>query len=226
MKRFFITFTIICAILLSLNIVILAEENQEPLPTESVSQEVQTDSSPDETNKIDALINGVTSSTFWVTTVSILISVGGAIALFKKSFDKILHILQSLVTGNKDLATFKHISDQLGDVVQDVKAEFSEKQKETNANISAMLDNYKLMLTCFTIFIESAKINPNAKSEIMKYLTGIKEVSGDVIETVSSALEAIKAADEVEPVIETPKTDAALSMNVKNAPASTSMSLG
>lgn len=197
MKKIFAVIMAV-AVLSTLGIVIYAETGAElvdPLPEPSKGAE----------GKIDAFLTAVGSGAFWTTTVSILATLAGCIALFKNRFTQITNSIGKT-------ATAEHLTKQTGTLAMEIKKALGEKTDKISGDISAMMENYRLMLTCFTIFIESAKINANAKKEILDRLTGVKSVSDNVSETVTEALKAIEEANAAEPPVETPKTDAALEM--------------
>lgn len=183
----------------TLGIVVSAEASSDPVDV----GDDQPENTEENTEGVDVLIAAVGSGTFWTTTVSILATLAGCIAIFKNKFTQITASIGKTATAD-------HLIKQTGSLAAEIKTALGEKTEKISGDISAMLDNYKLMLTCFTIFIESAKINPNAKKEILDHLTGVKGVSDNISETVTEALKAIEEANAAEPVIETPKTDAAL----------------
>ena len=196
-KIFAIIMTV--AVLATIGVVAFAETTAEPAdPLPEVSEP-----SEDTAGKVDAFLAAVGSGTFWTTTVSILATLAGCIALFKNRFSQITASIGKT-------ATAEHLTKQTGTLAAEIKKALGEKTDKISGDISAMMENYRLMLTCFTIFIESAKINANAKKEILDRLTGVKGVSDNVAETVTEALKAIEEANAAEPPVETPKTDAAL----------------
>lgn len=183
----------------TLGIVVAAEASSDPVDV----GDDPTENTEENTEGVDVVLAAVGSGTFWTTTVSILATLAGCIAVFKNKFTQITASIGKT-------ATAEHLTAQTGSLATEIKKALGEKTDKISGDISAMLDNYKLLLTCFTIFIESAKINPNAKKEILDHLTGVKGVSDNIAETVTDALKAIEEANAAEPVIETPKTDAAL----------------
>lgn len=197
MKRIFILMLTV-AVIATLGIVAFAEdtvETVEPLPEASA---------PAEESDGDALVNAIGSGTFWANTISILATLVGCIALFKNRFAQITASIDKT-------ATAEHLTKQTGTLAVEIKKALGEKTDKISGDITAMMENYRLMLTCFTVFIESARINANAKKEILDRLTGVKSVSDNVAESVAEALKAIEEANAAEPPVETPKTDAALS---------------
>ena len=184
---------IMTVLLLSTAAVVFAEGASEPVDPLPESSE----------DRIDTLMSAVSSGTFWINTVSILGTALGCIALFKNRFDQMTSKLGKT-------ATSAHLNEQVGTLAGEIKKALGERTETISHDISAMMEDYKLLLTCFTIFIESAKINSNAKKEILDRLTGIKAISEKVTDDVADALEAIKSANAAETPVLTPKTDEAL----------------
>lgn len=199
------------AVMATLGIVAFAEATSDPVddgtpdeplpPSDEESAEEKTEDTVG--INLDEALSKLMSAPFWATVTTVLASLVGCIALFKNK-------LAAITSSIGKTATTEHLTKQTGSLAKEIKKELGEKTERISNDITAMMDNYKLMLTCFTIFIESAKINANAKKEILDRLTGVKGVSDSVAETVAEALKAIEEANAAEPVVETPKTDAAL----------------
>lgn len=200
------------AVLATLGVIAFAETTAEPvdpLPEESAPVEGAPVTEDEKSEKLDTFMEAVGSGTFWTTAVSILATLAGCIALFKNKFEQITAKIGKAATAD-------HLTAQVGSLADEIKKTLGDRTEAISGNITAMMDDYKLLLTCFTIFIESAKINANAKKEILDRLTGIKAISDNVTEDVAEALEAIKEANAAEPPVLTPKTDKALEAAAEN----------
>ncbi len=209
MKKLIII-TLVFAIFAAFGAIAYAEgtSDEEFSPVGDTTEGTETPTETTETTEEDGegvadMLSGVLAAPFWATAVSILATLAGCVAIFKNKFSQI-------TAGIGNAATRELLTAQTGSLASEIKTALGERTEKISGDITAMLDNYKLLLTCFTVFIESAKINNNAKKEILNYLTGVKGVSDNVTETVTEALKAIEEANAAEPVIETPKTDAAL----------------
>lgn len=198
MKRIFLI-ALLFAVIATLGFVAFAEELDSPVEPLTEGATPLTG----EEEKSDVFLNTVISAPFWTTAVSILATLAGCIALFKNRFTQITNSIDKT-------ATTDHLTKQTGNLAMEIKKALGEKTDKISGDIKAMMENYRLMLTCFTIFIESAKINPNAKKEILDHLTGVKGISENVAETITAALNSIEEANAAEPPVLTPKTDEAL----------------
>ncbi len=186
-------------------------ENDAVPPVEEPTVEEPTESANDtpEPSEVisfidtNALVSALTSAPFWFTAASILGTAIGFLTILKNK-------LKSINGTIGNTATYKQL-ESTGDKITEA---LIEKIETAVAPIKADLrnndENIKLVLTCFTIFAESAKINPNAKKEILDYLTNVKSVSSDVLTTVKKAIHAIEEANAAETPILTPKTDEAI----------------
>lgn len=150
----------------------------------------------DSTN-FDALLEGLTNSTFWTTTGTVLLSVIGMLAMFKKHFGNI----STLISGKAETS---EINKALKGATKEMSEEFCKKISELEAKLAEADNDEKKLMAMFTIFVSNANINPNAKAEIMKYLTGIKDISGKIVDVVETANKMIKEANAVEEKIPTP----------------------
>jgi hypothetical protein len=150
----------------------------------------------DSTN-FDALLEGLTNSTFWTTTGTVLLSVIGMLAMFKKHFGNI----STLISGKAETS---EINKALKGATEEMSAEFCKKISELEAKLAEADNDEKKLMAMFTIFVSNANINPNAKAEIMKYLTGIKDISGKIVDVVETANKMIEDANAVEEKIPTP----------------------
>lgn len=151
-------------------------------------------------SKFDKLLEGLTNSTFWTTMGTVLTAVIGMIALFKKHFGTIT----TLISGKADT---KAINEALKSASAEISAEFSNKLTELETKLSEADDDEKKLMAMFTIFVSNANINPNAKAEIMQYLTGIKDISGKVVDVVDKANKIIADANAAEEKLPTPALD-------------------
>ena len=146
------------------------------------------------------LLEGFTTSTFWTTTGMVLTAVIGCIATFRKNFGS----LETLV---KNKADAKAISEALKASSTELSATFNNKLTEIETRLNTTDGNEKILITILTIFMTNANINPNAKAEIMQYLSGIKDMNASVAEMVEAANKIIQEANEAELKEPTPALD-------------------
>ena len=155
-------------------------------------------------SSFDELLEGLTNSTFWTTTGTVLAAVIGMLAMFKKYFGSII----TLISGKADS---KEINKVLKEATEELSKEFCNKLSEMEAKLAEADDDEKKLMAMFTIFVSNANINPNAKAEIMQYLTGIKDISGKVYDVVETANRIIAEADAAVSKEPTPALDSILS---------------
>ncbi len=157
-------------------------------------------------SKFDKLLEGLTNSTFWTTMGTVLAAVVGMLAMFKKHFGNIA----TLISGKADSRV---INEALKSASEEISKDFSNKISEFEAKLTEADNDEKKLMAMFTIFVSNANINPNAKAEIMSYLTGIKDISGKVIDVVEHANKIIAEANAVEDKLPTPALDAITGSN-------------
>ena len=195
------------AVLATLGVVALAEgasdpdDNGAPEPSDTPTEPEPSEN--DNSGKIDALISAISEGAFWTTVAGALGLMCACVYIFKRKFDAVTSKLDKS-------ATAASIGKEAEAIKKDIKEDTAKQFGEIHEDLRSIIEILEKLFTTFVIFEESTKINPNAKKEIMEYVTGIKKVSGTVFENVSSAIETIKEAVEAEPKIETPVTDAAI----------------
>lgn len=198
MKKTIAIFLVIISIF-ALGVCVFATDEAAPPettvePTETPEIEVSDHS------KFDELLEGLTNSTFWTTTGTTLLAVVACIETFRRRFSVISEHIANKADAKTINAALKATSSELSDV-------FNAKLSDIEARLKDTDDNEKILTTILTIFITNANINPNAKAEIMQYLTGIKEVNGKIAEIVSKANTIIEEANNAEEKVLTPALD-------------------
>ena len=158
-------------------------------------------------------IDKITDSTMWVNVGTVALACLGIIGTVGSKFKNISDLISKKADANTVIDAVKgsaaDICDSLKDELHKIKDE-----------LSATKSNEEALLAILTMFITNAKINPNAKAEIMNYITGMKKLEGSISEIVAKANEAIEAANEAEEKTDTPALDA-----ITEGPGS-SMNLG
>ena len=146
-------------------------------------------------------IDNLTSSTLWVSIGTYAAAALGIIAFVKKKFGDVI----SLIHGKADAAA---VAAEVKNSGKEIIAEYKKSLAAVEEKLSVTEQNEKKLMAILTIFITNANINPNAKTEIMNYLSGIREFNGTVEEIVKSAAEVISAAKSAEEPAKTPALDA------------------
>lgn len=202
MKKIFAKFIVlmICAML---GVGAFAETVTEPpvdTVIESVTESGITEIAVTDESTFDGLIEGLTNSTLGMVLIGLLSAVITCIVTFRKNFG----VIADLVSKKADE---KAISSALKKTTEELSATFNAKLTEIELKMNDTNDNEKILTTILTIFMTNANINPNAKAEIMQYLTGLKDTNGKVTEIVDKANKIIEEANAAEVKAPTPALD-------------------
>ena len=151
-----------------------------------------------------------------VTVIGVVVSLFTCVGIFVKKFGSVIALIKNKADSAQVASALKNASADVIDAVQ-------MKYDQITAQLKQSQDNEKLLITVISIFMANVRINPSAKAEILKYLSGIKDCAGDVIDIVEEATAAIEkataAAEEEAP--ETPVID-----KIKEEVKQTAMVLG
>ena len=153
-----------------------------------------------ENSYLDSLIDKISTSSFWVTVASFLTAIVSILGVFKKHFGNISNLIRTK-------ASAEELKTALGDAKTEIAAEYKNSLASIENQIKDEQDNIKKLSVILSIFISNAKINANARAEIMQYITEIKDISGTVAEVVEKANKAIQEANAVEEKQPTPVLD-------------------
>lgn len=196
MKKFIARFLVLtlCA-LLGIGVFAAEPEPSLDLSTGDVNAITITDESD-----FDAMIDGLMNSTLWTTIGTVAVAVIACVATFRKYFG----FITDLISKKADEKTINNALKQASTEISDV---FNQKLADIDVRLKDTDNNEKILTTILTIFMTNANINPNAKAEIMQYLTGIKDMNASVAEIVEKANQIIKEANEAEVKEPTPALD-------------------
>ena len=172
--------------------------------TETADTDIQDEQTATEENGeksyLDSLIDKISTSSFWVTVASFLTAIASIIAVLKKHFGNISNLIRTK-------ASAEELKTALGDAKTEIAAEYKNSLANIENQIKDEQDNIKKLSVILSIFISNAKINANARAEILQYITEIKDISGTVAEVVEKANKAIEEANAVEEKQPTPVLD-------------------
>lgn len=200
MKKLYARFIILvlCALL---GVGVYATDNTTTVPPDTTI-EVSTDTEivVTDDSSFDEFLDGLMNSTFWTTTGMVAAAVIACVATFRKYFG----FISDLISKKADE---KAISAALKEATENMTKAFNSKLSDIEGRLTDTDSNEKIITTILTIFMTNANINPNAKAEIMKYLTGIKDISGRVEEIVETANKIIEEANAAEVKAPTPALD-------------------
>ena len=200
MKKLYARFIILvlCALL---GVGVYATDNTTTVPPDATI-EVSTDAEIVVTDgsSFDEFLDALMNSTFWTTTGMVAAAVIACIATFRKYFG----FISDLISKKADE---KAISEALKKASEEMSEAFNGKLSQIEGYIGDTASNEKILITVLTIFMTNANINPNAKAEIMNYLTNVKDISGRIEEIVEKANKIIEEANAAEVKLSTPALD-------------------
>lgn len=122
-----------------------------------------------------------------VTVIGVVLSIFTCVGIFVKKFGSVIALLKNNASSAQVASALKNASSDVIDAVQ-------QKYDQITAQLKQSQENEKLLITVISIFMANVKINPSAKAEILKYLAGIKDCAGDVIDIVDAATAEIEKA--------------------------------
>lgn len=150
-------------------------------------------------------IDKITDSTLWVNILTVLSGVIATIAFVRSKFGTLISGVGTLAKGQISKSDLKEIvSGELTDVTATYEAEL----KRMGALLEQARANEDKIYVMLAVFISNAKINPCARAEILKILSGVKEGEGSIEDAVAAANEAIGEAEAAEAQLSTPALDA------------------
>lgn len=167
----------------------------EQAPTE----EIQTE----ETGLIDGILSKFTDSSFWISVVGTLTAIIASLSGVAVFVNKIKGVID-LVKQKADTET---VIKALKESNAETTAVINKKLDETNAALKECTSREEELTTLIALLINNSNINPHAKAEIMARVSGLKKITGSVIEAVKEVeTEVEKAkAEEIKP--DTPALD-------------------
>lgn len=192
-----LTFALVIALVFTFALCANAEEIAEPT---DINDSI-TITADEERGIIDTIMN----STVWGSIVAFVTMAGGVLIFVSKKFGGIATLIKSK-------ADTKTILDGVNGAITETMAEIKTKLAETEQKLAETQESEKTLLAILTMYImNDSKYNANAKAEIMKYITGIKQFVGTVAEICEEATEAIERANEGEVKEKTPALDVIVS---------------
>lgn len=189
MKRI-ITFAFALILVFALSFNALAEEI--PTETPDINEEI-TVTEAEEKGIIDTLMN----STVWISIGSYVSLAFGIVIFVHKKFGTIAQMIRNKAEVN-----------DIKGAIKETVAELKTQLEETQLKLATAQENEKKLTTILCMYImNDTKYNPNAKAEIMKYISGIKDFSGTVLEICNEATAEIQKMNDAEEKEQTPTLD-------------------
>lgn len=137
---------------------------------------------------VDNFIEKISTSTLWINVVAVAGSALAVIGMVSKKFGTII----ALVRSKADASTIKK---ELDTSLKETFGVFYNEFVSIKERLEQSESNEKALTTALSIFMVNAKISNSAKSEILKYMHGIKTVSGNVSEEIDKAIKIIEKAE-------------------------------
>lgn len=171
--------------------------------TEEPTQTEETTEATEEASIIDGLLAKFTDSSFWVSVVGVLSAIIASLSGVAVFVNKIKNVTD-LVRQKADNET---IIKALKDATSETQLEISKKLDETNEALKACTSREEELTTLIALLINNSNINPHAKAEIMARVSGLKEITGTVIEAVKEVEREVEKAKAEEIKPDTPALD-------------------
>lgn len=152
---------------------------------------------------IDSFLAKFTDSSFWVAIVGCLvavISVLSGVAVFVKKLKKIVELV-------KGRATKEEIVNAIKEANAETQAEIEKKLTETKEALNKCTTREEELTTLIALLIDYSNINPTAKAEIMARVSGLKELTGPVMDIVKEVEKEVEEAKNQEVKPDTPALD-------------------
>lgn len=193
-----LTFTLALIFMFAFALTICADEvvTDEPVTVAPDINEEITVTEEEQKGIIDTLMN----STVWVSIGTYVSLALGILVFIHKKFGSVVAMIKSK-------ADAQTVVNGVNGALKETFAEIEKQLKETQIKLATTEENEKKLTTILCMYIMNDKFNPNAKAEIMKYITGIKEFTGTVAEICEEASQEIARLDEADIKEETPALD-------------------
>jgi hypothetical protein len=156
---------------------------------------------------VDSIIDKLTDSTLWINIGTVAVACLGIIGTVASKFKNIA----SLIARKADTNT---VIDAVKDSNATISKAFADELEKVNKKLAEAKDTEDKLYTILVLFITNAKINPTAKAEIMKLLTGAKNFGEDPDAVIAAVNKAIEDAVAAEEKVDTPALDAITTMDL------------
>ncbi len=184
-------------------------ENPSEVETEQIdhAMPVVGDDEANENTDVDNLIDKLTNSTLWISIGTVAAACLGIIGTVAAKFKNIV----ALISRKADTKT---LMDALKDSNSTISKSFNDELTKVQNQLAEAKSTEDKLYTLLVLFITNVKMNPIAKAEIMKLISGAKNFSDDPDGIIEAVNKAIEEAEEAEEKIETPALDAITTMEL------------
>lgn len=171
-----------------------ATEPSEPAPTDPVA-----DAEAKAEEFYSGWIDKITSSSLWVSIGSYATIAVALILLIVKKNNAVtagISSLGTLVKGKADAAT---ISTALADLVTTIRTELKTETGAVFETVKSYQEQFKTLNSALIVFITNTNIDDHTKTEILKMLSGISDLSEktlpQIVEETNKTIEEAKLSD-------------------------------
>ena len=157
--------------------------------------EIPQESITEESSLVDSIMAKFTDSSFWVAIIGALttvVAVIGSIATFIKKIKQVIELVKS----KADSTT---VANAIKEATEESTKAFAGKLDEVKAELQKCTDREEELTTLIALLINNSNINPHSKAEIMARVSGLKQLTGNVIQVVKEVEAEVEKAKAEEP---------------------------
>lgn len=162
-----------------------------------------TEVTTEDTGIIDSFLAKFTDSSFWIAIIGFLVSVVSVLSAVAVFFKKIKNVAELI----KGRATKDEIINAVKEANTETQKEIEKKLNETKEALAKCTDREEELTTLIALLIDYSNINPTAKAEIMARVSGLKKLTGSVVDIVKEVEAQVEQAKNEEIKPETPALD-------------------
>lgn len=162
-----------------------------------------TEVTTEDTGIIDSFLAKFTDASFWVAIIGFLVSVVSVLSAVAVFFKKIKNVAELI----KGRATKDEIINAIKEANTETQKEIEKKLNETKEALAKCTDREEELTTLIALLIDYSNINPTAKAEIMARVSGLKKLTGSVVDIVKEVEAQVEQAKNEEIKPETPALD-------------------
>lgn len=162
-----------------------------------------TEVTTEDTGIIDSFLAKFTDASFWVAIIGFLVAVVSVLSAVAVFFKKIKNVAELI----KGRATKDEIINAVKEANTETQKEIEKKLNETKEALAKCTDREEELTTLIALLIDYSNINPTAKAEIMARVSGLKKLTGSVVDIVKEVEAQVEQAKNEEIKPETPALD-------------------
>lgn len=159
----------------------------------------------------DQVIGIVTNGEIWAKIGVTVLGILALIVSVRSCFGKIENAFRTFKDMIAGKATKEETKKAVDDGISSLKSEFEHNHAALSDKYDALSKKYDKQTAILSLVTMHLIKSPNARVQIMNFISDSKEIGGDVVEYVNKIEEAIEEAEKLEPKIETPALDEIIS---------------